>query len=81
MPNPEQQARREAIGKLVNIAMLEGVVLIAVVVVYLSTGAVIYLIGGVLGTLAIFVPFYIRWARAHAAALKVKPNSVEEERS
>lgn len=78
MLTPEQQERKDAVRALVNIAILESLILIAVVAVYLATGVVAYLVGGVLGTLAIFVPFYVRWARDYAKALKGKPNSAKE---
>lgn len=81
MLDPERQERREAVRALVNIAILESVLLIVVVAVYLATGVVAYLVGGVLGTLAIFVPFYIRWARNYAEGIKEKPHSVEERRT
>lgn len=81
MLTPDQRMRKNAVKALVNIAVMESFVLIAVVAVYLATGNVTYLVGGIVGTLAVFVPFYIRWARGHAQALKGKPNSAEEPRA
>ena len=67
--------RKEAIQGLVNIALLEGVVLIAVVGVFLYTNNVTYLIGGMVGSALIFGPMILRWANEHKQALKGKPNS------
>jgi|GEM_PF-1872357 len=73
----EDQKRKEAIKGLINIAVLEGLVLIAVVGVYLYTNSLVYLIGGVIGSSLIFLPLFLRWAKAHGGAMKAKPNSDE----
>ena len=78
MQTPDDQKRQEAIKALVNVAILEGVLLVAVVLVYLQTNNVTYLVGGVLGSTLIFGPMILRWAKAHGEALKSKPNSLDE---
>ena len=71
----DDQKRKDAIKGLVNIAILEGVVLVLVVAVYLSTNSLTYLIGGVMGSTLIFAPMIIRWSKAHGAAMKAKPTT------
>ena len=77
MQTPDDINKREAVKGLINIALMEGALLIAVVGVYLATSNIAYLVGGVVGTSLIFGPMFLRWSRAHGAALKAKPNSVE----
>ena len=69
--------KRDAVKGLINIALFEGVVLIAVVAVYLHTQNIVHLIGGVVGSSLIFAPMIVRWFHNHGAAMKAKPNSVE----
>jgi len=71
----DQQKRKAAIKGLINIAIIEGFVLLAVVGVYLYTGKLIHLVGGVIGSTLIFAPMFLRWSRAHGAAMKARPNS------
>ena len=71
----DDQKRKDAIKGLVNIAILEGVVLVLVVAVFLSTNSLTYLIGGVIGSTLIFAPMIIRWSKAHGAAMTTKPNT------
>lgn len=74
MNSLEKQRRADAIRALINIAVLEGFVLIAVVGVYLATNSVVYLVGGVIASSLIFMPMFWRWYRAHGRALKAKPD-------
>ncbi len=71
----DNQKRKDAIKGLINIAIIEGFVLMAVVGVYLYTGKLIHLVGGVIGSTVIFAPMFLRWSRAHGEAMKVRPNS------
>ncbi len=71
----DQQKRKDAIKGLINIAILEGFVLVAVIAVYFYTNSATLLIGGVLGSTLLFGPLFLRWARAHGAAVMPKPNS------
>ncbi|GJL95445.1 MAG: hypothetical protein DHS20C05_18500 [Hyphococcus sp.] len=66
----DDQKRKDAIKALVNIAMLEGFLLVAIVAVYLSTGSLTYLVGGLVGSSLIFGPMFFRWFKAHGAAMK-----------
>ena len=71
----EDQKRKGAIKALVNIAMLEGFLLVAIVAVYLSTGNLTYLVGGLVGSTLIFGPMFFRWFKAHGQALKTDSKS------
>lgn len=75
------QKRKDAIRALINIAILEGFVLIAVVGVYLYTNSIVYLVGGIVASSLIFFPMFLRWHRAHGKGMSVKPNSDPEARS
>lgn len=75
MNTPEEMQRREAIKALINIVVLEGFVLAAVVGVYLYTNNIVHLVGGVIGSTLLFGPMFYRWFRNHGAALQSKPNS------
>jgi len=77
MTEHDAQKRKDAIKGLINIAIIEGFVLMAVVGVYLYTGNITYLVGGIIGSALIFAPMFLRWARAHGGAMKAKPNSDE----
>ncbi|MEQ8179697.1 MAG: hypothetical protein RIA10_15315 [Amphiplicatus sp.] len=66
----DSQRRKEAARALLNIAMLEGMLLFAVVSIYLYTKEMTYLVGGVVATSLIFVPILLRWMRDHAPAMK-----------
>ena len=73
--NPlEEQRRRDAIRALINMAVLEGMILVAVVGVYLYTNNMTYLIGGIVGATLIFGPMYWRFIREHGDALKQRKN-------
>ncbi len=71
----DDQKRRDAIKGLINIAILEGFVLVLVIAVYLTTSSVFYLIAGIMGSTLIFAPLMLRWLRAHGDAMTAKPNS------
>ncbi|WP_411819807.1 hypothetical protein ABFZ85_13960 [Hyphococcus formosus] len=75
MTSIEEQKRQEAVKALINIAMLEGVVLLAVIGVYFYTNNFVHLIGGIVGSTLIFGPMFVRWFNEHGKALKAKPNS------
>lgn len=79
MAQPDQERRKEAIRALINIALLESAVLITVALIYLRTSDITHLAGGVAASMLIFGPMFFRWFRAHGAALKAKPNSIEAE--
>lgn len=66
----DSQRRKEAARALLNIAMLEGMLLFAVVSIYLYTKEMTYLVVGVVATSLIFVPILLRWMRDHAPAMK-----------
>jgi len=71
--NPvDDKKRKDEIKGLINIAIAEGFVLMAVVGVYLYTGKLIHLAGGVIGSTLIFAPMFLRWHKEHAQALKTK---------
>lgn len=67
------QKRQEAIKALINIALLEGAVLIVVVASYMMTRSLIVLIAGLIGSTLIFAPMFLRWAQARQDT--AKPNS------
>ncbi len=69
MTTLEQQKRKDAIRALMNIALLEGAVLIAVVAVYLKTNNITHLVGGIVAATLIFGPMFFRWFKAHGEAL------------
>ena len=73
----DDQKRKDAIRGLINIALIEGAVLMLVIGVFLYTNNIVHLIGGVIGSTLIFTPMLLRWIRAHGEAMKAKPNSVE----
>lgn len=75
----DDQKRKDAIRGLINIAILEGFVLMLVVAVFLTTNNTIYLIGGIMGSTLIFAPMILRWSKAHGASMKAKPNSDHNE--
>jgi hypothetical protein len=62
MQSPEQ--KKEAVGALVKIAVLEAVILAVVIGVYLYTNNLTYLIGGIVGSQIVCVPMFLRWARS-----------------
>ena len=72
------QKRKAAISALIRIAILEGVVLMLVIASYLMTGALWVLFVGIAGSMAIFAPMFISWAKEHGTTMKTKPNSIEE---
>jgi hypothetical protein len=71
----DDQKRKDAIKGLINIAIFEGFVLVAVVGVYLYTGKLIHLVGGGIGSTLIFAPMFLRWSRAHGEAMKARTKS------
>jgi len=66
----EKQNRKIAIRAFVNLAVLEGFLLIAVVGVYLYTNNMAYLIGGLIGVTLIFGPLFFRFLKEHRKALR-----------
>ncbi len=68
----DEQKRKDAIRALINIALLEAAVLIAVAAIYLNTQNITHLVGGVIASSLIFGPMFFRWAKAHGKALKAK---------
>lgn len=76
----DQQKRKDAIRALINIAILEGAVLIAVAAFYMNTGDMTHLVGGIVASTLIFGPMFFRWFRAHGQAFKAKPNSAGDRR-
>ena len=73
----QDPAKTNAIRALITIAVWEGLVLVAVVGPYFVTNSVPVLIAGLAASMALFAPMFLRWAKAHGAALKPKPNSDE----
>ena len=71
------QGKKDAVRALINIAALEGFVLIAVIGVYLATDSIVFLIGGVIASSLIFLPMLLRWRRAHGRALAVKSGAAD----
>lgn len=74
----DNQKRKDAVRGLINIVLLEGAVLMLVIGVYFYTSNIVHLVGGIIGSSLIFTPMLLRWIRAHGAAMKAKPNSVEQ---
>lgn len=66
----DAQKKQEAVRALINIAMIEGFVLVAVVAVWWFTGSLAFLIIGVIGSTAVFAPMFLRWVQAHGGALQ-----------
>ncbi|WP_425407919.1 hypothetical protein [Hyphococcus sp.] len=77
--DPNRQKRQEAIRALINIALMEGAVLIIVVLIYLQTENITYLVGGVVASSIIFAPLFYRWFRAHGPALKPAAEKTRDE--
>ncbi|WP_375206623.1 hypothetical protein [Hyphococcus sp.] len=73
MQTPEDTKRKEAMKGLINIALMEGAMLLLVVGAYLYTDDLNILIGGVVGTAIIFGPLFVRWFKEHGATMKAKP--------
>ena len=73
----DNQNRQDAIRGLINLAALEGVLLVGVALIYLQTNNITHLVGGVIGTSVVFAPLFYRWAKAHSAAMRQKPNSID----
>lgn len=70
MHSPEEIRRKDAIKALINIAIIEGFVLAAVVGVYLYTGDIVHLVGGVIGSALIFGPMILRWYNEYGGTLR-----------
>jgi len=70
MQTLNDQKRKAAIKGLINIAIVEGFVLMVVVGVFLYTGSLIHLVGGIIGSTLIFGPMFLRWYNEHGKALK-----------
>ncbi len=70
MQAAEDIKRKDAMKGLINIALMEGAVLMLVVGAYLYTEDLNILIGGIIGTAIIFAPMFLRWFKTHAGALK-----------
>ena len=68
----DHQKRQDAIRGLINLAALEGVLLVAVVLFYLQTKNITHLVGGVIGTSVFFAPLFFRWAKAHRGGVAEK---------
>lgn len=79
MNDLDAQKRKDAVRALINIALVEGAVLMTVVLIYLNTKNVTHLVSGVAASALIFGPMFFRWFKAHGEAMKPKPNSVEAE--
>ncbi len=73
MESPDDIKRKEAIKGLMNIAMIEGLMLMAVVGIYLKTNNTGLLISGLVGTIICFAPVTLRWVREHGEELKANP--------
>ncbi len=71
----DDQKRKAAIKGLINIAIIEGFVLMAVVGIFLYTGNLVHLVGGVIGSTLIFAPMFLRWSSAHGEVMKARPNA------
>lgn len=78
MIDPAEHQRKAAVSALIQIALWEGLVLIAVVVSYFATGSLAVLIAGIVASAALFTPMLLRWMRDHRGAMTAKPNSIEE---
>lgn len=70
MQTPEDIKRKEAMKGLINIALMEGAMLLLVVGAYLYTDDLNILIGGVIGTAIVFGTMTVRWFNENKAALK-----------
>jgi len=72
---PDVEKKKEAVNALLRILALEGVIIAVVVAVYLATGKLNYLIGGMIGSQIIVAPMMIGWLREKAVHLKAgKPS-------
>ena len=72
MQTSDDIKRKDAVKGLINIALMEGAMLMLVVGAYLYTDDLTILIGGVLGTAIIFGPMFLRWFKQHGNAMKAK---------
>lgn len=73
MQTPDDIRRKDAVKGLITIALMEGVMLMAVIGAYFYTDDLTILIGGIVGTAIIFGPMFFRWFKEHGAAMKAKP--------
>lgn len=71
----EAQKKRDARKALINIAMVDGFLVVAVVAVYLYTNNLVYLIGGLVGTALISGPMILRWYNEYASVLKASQSN------
>ena len=78
MQTPNDNKKQEAVNALIKIAAFEGVLLVAVVAIYLATNEMKYLIGGFVGVFLISGPMFFRWFNEHGKTMSAsKLNSVE----
>ncbi len=66
----DEEKQKAAVRTLVNVAIFEGVLLAAVIGVYLYTNKLTHLIAGLAGAMILSAPLYIRVIREHGAALR-----------
>ncbi len=72
MITPDEHKRKVALKSLFNIALFESVVLLAVVGVYLGTGNLTYLIGGIIGSTLVFAPMFLKWFQEYGEVMKTQ---------
>lgn len=77
MPDLKQERRKAAVRSLFKLAVLEAVLIAAVVVIYLYTGNILYLVGGVVGSTLIAAPMFFRWVRDQQEEMRERSQSDE----
>lgn len=68
--HPDAEKRTEAFNALVRIAVLEAGIIAIVVAIWLATGNLAFLVGGLIGSQIVVAPMIIRWVREQAPALR-----------
>lgn len=66
----EEQKRKQALQALINIVILETVMIMAVIVIFVITKEISFLIFGVAGVALITGPLLWRWFRGHGQSMQ-----------
>jgi hypothetical protein len=73
-------ANKEAVRALLKLVLWEGAVLVALVASFFMTGSVTLLLIGVVASMVIFAPLFLRWFNEHNGAMSGPPEPEGDER-
>lgn len=79
MQSSDEQERQAIVKGLINLALIEGFILMLVVSVYLYTNNFVYLVGGLVGWALITAPMLFRFMRDHRAVPKSRSYGCEND--